>query len=110
LNLLLILISSVSFLGYGSACFFSPYLKCEFERYGFASKRTLVGTLQLLASLGLILGFWKPVLGSAASFGLTLMMLLAILVRIRIKDSFLQTLPALFYLLLNLYLLLQGFR
>jgi hypothetical protein len=37
------------------------------------------------------------------------MMLLAVGVRFQIKDSLLQTLPALFYLVLNTYLMLAGF-
>ncbi len=38
-----------------------------------------------------------------------LMMLGAVRVRIKIKDSLLQTIPALFYLVLNTYLCLAAF-
>jgi hypothetical protein len=38
-----------------------------------------------------------------------MMMLVAVVVRIQIKDSMLQTIPALLYLVLNTYLLLAGF-
>jgi hypothetical protein len=48
-------------------------------------------------------------MGQLAAGGLTLMMLVAIIVRIQIKDTLLQTLPALFYLALNTYLCLAGF-
>jgi hypothetical protein len=44
-----------------------------------------------------------------AAGGLALMMLVAVVVRIQIKDSVLQTIPALFYLVLNTYLCLAGF-
>ena len=45
----------------------------------------------------------KPVVSVA------LMMLVAIIVRIQIKDTLLQTIPALFYLAINTYLCLAGF-
>jgi hypothetical protein len=51
----------------------------------------------------------QPWLGQLAAGGLALMMLIAVIVRIQIKDTILQTLPALFYLALNAYLCLAGF-
>jgi hypothetical protein len=48
-------------------------------------------------------------MGQAAAGGLALMMLIAVIVRIQIRDSLLQTIPALFYLALNAYLCLAGF-
>ena len=42
-------------------------------------------------------------MGQAAAGGLALMMLVAVIVRIQIKDTLLQTIPALFYLTLNIY-------
>jgi len=104
LNLSLILFASLSFLGYGIACFFSAYMKQEFERYHLGSQRMLVGSLQVAASLGLVAGLSQPWMGRSAAAGLALMMLVAVGVRIRIKDSLLQTIPALFYLLLSAYL------
>ena len=109
LNLYLILFSSLSFLGYGVACFFSAYMKREFERYRIGSQRILVGALQVAASLGLLAGLSHPWMGRSAAVGLALMMLVAVGVRIRIKDSLAQTIPALFYLLLNAYLCWMAF-
>ncbi|MEI8283677.1 MAG: DoxX family protein [bacterium] len=94
---------------YGSACFFSPYMKGEFTRWGFGAQRALVGGLQLCAVVGLLAGFEQPLLGRAASVGLALMMLVAVGVRIRIKDSIMQTIPALLYLVLQVYLSLAAF-
>lgn len=105
----LILFSALSFLGYGTACFFSSHMKKEFLRYRLASQRLLVGTLQWFAGIGLLAGMTQPWMGQLAAGGLTLMMLVAIIVRIQIKDTLLQTLPALFYLALNTYLCLAGF-
>lgn len=109
MNVALILCSAISFLGYGSACFFSDSLKREFERYGFGSQRALIGGLQLCAALGLLAGLSQPWLGRAAAAGLALMMLVAVGVRIRIKDTLLQATPALFYLALNAYLCVAAF-
>lgn len=104
----LILFSAGSFLAYGLGCFFSAYLQGEFRRYQLGAQCRLVGILQCLAALGLIAGFWLPWLGQAAAAGLVLMMLVALGVRIRIRDRFVQTLPALGYLALNAYLCVSG--
>lgn len=104
LNFCLILFSAVSFLGYGGACFVSPHIKQEFDRYRLGSHRTLVGGLQLCAVIGLLAGLSQPWMGRAAAAGLALMMLVAVGVRIKIKDSLLRTIPAIFYLALNAYL------
>ena len=109
LNSVLILFSALSFLGYGAACFLSLYMKREFERYRLASHRTLIGGLQLCAAVGLLAGLSQPWMGRAASAGLALMMLVAVGVRIKIKDTPLQTVPALIYLVLNAYLSLAAF-
>ena len=109
MNVALILCSAISFLGYGAACFLSDSLKREFARYGFGSQRALIGGLQFCAALGLLAGLGQPWLGRAAAAGLALMMLVAVGVRIKIKVTFLQTTPALFYLVLNAYLCLAAF-
>ncbi len=109
LNSVLILFSALSFLGYGSASLVSPYMKREFERYRLGSQRTLVGGLQVLAAIGLLGGLGEPWMRRAAAAGLALMMLVAVGVRIKIKDTLPQTIPALGYLALNAYLGLAAF-
>ena len=84
-------------------------MKEQFVRYRLGPQRLLVGTLQCGAGLGLLAGLVQPWLGQAAAGGLALMMLLAVGVRFQIQDNLLQTLPALFYLVLNAYLMLAGF-
>jgi hypothetical protein len=81
----------------------------EFARYGLRSQRYLVGALQWLAGAGLLGGLLEPGIGRAAAAGLSLMMLVAVGVRFRIKDTLIQTMPALLYLALNVYLSLAGF-
>lgn len=84
-------------------------MKQEFLRYRLASQRIRVGALQGFAGVGLLAGMSQPWIGQAAAGGLALMMLVAVIVRIHIKDTMLQTIPALFYLAINTYLCLAGF-
>ncbi|MEI6713171.1 MAG: DoxX family protein [Verrucomicrobiota bacterium] len=107
--MVLIFFSGLSFLVYGLGCFFSVRLKREFVRYGLESYCLWVGALQVSAALGLLAGLNQPWIGRLAAAGLAGMMLGAVGVRIKIRDSFLQTLPALVYFLLNGYLFLRGF-
>jgi hypothetical protein len=110
LNNALLFFNALSFIGYGAACFLSSRMKREFVRYRLGPQRVWVGLLQWGAGIGLLWGMWVPWLGQAAAGGLALMMLLAVGVRVRIGDSVLQTIPALFYLMLNAYLWRVGFE
>ena len=109
LNNAITLFSALSFLAYGTGCFVSRHLEKEFVRFGLASLRQLIGLLQICGSLGLLAGFRYPLLGQAAAASLALMMLLAILVRIKIRDGFLKTTPAILYCLANGYLALFAY-
>lgn len=105
----LILFSALSFLIYGTGCFASRHLRDEFVRYGFSRERPLIGFLQICGALGLVAGLWFPWLGMGGAAGLALMMLAAILVRIKIRDSLVKTTPAIFYFLLNANLAIFAF-
>ncbi len=109
LNNAILLFSALSFLAYGTGCFTSRHLQREFVRFGLSSLRNFIGLLQIGGALGLLAGFWVPLLGQAAAGGLALMMFLAILVRIKIRDGIIRTLPAILYFLLNGYLLLFAY-
>ena len=84
-------------------------MRQEFLRYRLGSQRVQVGILQWCAGIGLLAGMSQPWMGQAAAGGLAMMMMVAVVVRIQIKDTLLQTIPALFYLVLNAYLCLAGF-
>lgn len=77
----------------------------EFKRFGLSEvQRKLTGIFQLLGSVGLMAGFFISWLGIASALGLTIMMLVAFAVRIKIKDSLTQTAPSLVFLLLNAWI------
>lgn len=105
----LILFSALSFLGYGATCIGSAHMKREFQRYGLKRQRVWVGSLQLLAALGQLIGFSQPWIGLSASIGLAAMMMVGVLVRLRIKDRLVMLFPAFFYLVLNAYLSVSAF-
>lgn len=97
-------LTGLSFLAYGGSCLFARRMRTEFERYGLARFRALTGLLEVAGALGLLIGLAVPVIGFLAACGLALLMLLGIGVRLRIRDTALQTLPAVLYLLLTVYL------
>ena len=98
-------LSAVAFLFYGVVCLSTSRMKVEFERYGLARYRHLVGALECLGALGLLVGYFnRPVLVVAAA-GLALTMLMGIATRIRIGDSLVQTVPAIVLLIMNAFVL-----
>lgn len=74
----------------------------EFNRFGLSNpQRVITGSLQILGAAGLLTGFLFPLIGLLASGGLAVMMLVAFIVRIKIKDGFLESAPSLIFLALN---------
>ena len=103
-----ILISSLSFFGYGVSYFTSTHMKDEFKRFGLEKLGLLTIVLELLGAIGLIVGLkFNPIL-VIASLGLALLMLIGLIVRIRLKDNILISLPAFFYMSLNTYIFLTS--
>ena len=93
-----------SFCLYGFRCALTAHMATEFARYGIPQFRVLTGILQLVAAFGLLVGFFYPWIGALAAGGLSLQMACGLIVRIRIKDSIIQCVPAMFYLLLCAWL------
>ncbi|KRP29130.1 DoxX family protein [Polaribacter sp.] len=104
-----VFVSSISFLGYGISYFKGPHMKSEFKRFQLEKLGLLTIILQLIGALGLLLGFWfyTPLLLISAA-GLSLMMLLGLVIRFKLKDSLWVSLPALFFMLLNAYIFWIG--
>ncbi|RMB59439.1 hypothetical protein EAX61_07580 [Dokdonia sinensis] len=100
--LVLILFSSVSFLFFGIGCFIDPRMKAEFIRYNLDKHRPLVGALQVAGAVALLIGyFYIPLLAFIGAVGLSVLMLFGFGVRLKIKDTPLQSSPSLIYCILN---------
>jgi len=95
------LFSSLSFLYYTVAYFTSPHMKSEFERFELKELGIFIIILELLGALGLLAGlFYQPLL-LLSSGGLALLMFLGLMTRLKYRDSFRVSAPAIFYMLLN---------
>ncbi|MFD2587877.1 DoxX family protein [Croceitalea marina] len=103
---LLIGFSALSFLGFGVSCLTTSYMVNEFRRYGLSKFRILNGYIQIVASLALLAGFYHRSWAIVASAGLVVLMVLGFAVRMKIRDGIMKSLPALFYLVLNLIILI----
>ena len=99
------IISAVGFLGYGVGCLTTQRMREEFLRYRMPRLRVFTGSLQIMAGIGLLVGFQHPVIAFLASLGLSVMMVVALGVRVRIKDPISGFLQALICLILNLFVL-----
>ena len=73
----------------------------EYKRWGYKTSRKTIASLQFLGGFGLLIGLHFSFLLTIASALLTLMMIIAIYVRIRIKDHIINALPAILYAILN---------
>ena len=105
----IIYFSALSFLFYGVNSFYSKRLISEYERWGYNKQRIIISVLQILASFGIIIGtYFFPFLLSIVSFSLTIMMLVAVFARIKIKDSIANTIPAIFYVIINSIIFYQS--
>ena len=105
---ILIAISAAAFLFYGLACLFSAKLVAEFERYGLARWRVVVGSLEVAGALGLIAGWWFPLLQTAAAAGLFALMICGLWARWRIRDPWYAMLPAFVLAVMNLAIVLRA--
>jgi hypothetical protein len=106
MNLLnvLILNSSLFFMGYGIAYFKSPQMKSEFKRFGLAKAGTLTAVLELLGAVGLLAGLKFHLILMISAGGLAILMFLGVAIRIKAKDGFWRTLPALLFMILNAFI------
>ena len=98
---ILILFSSISFVIYSLNSIFSKRMILEFSRWGVGNLRIFVAYFQMFGGIGLLLGMYNIWLLCLASFLLILMMISAVIIRIRVKDSILMILPAIIYALVN---------
>jgi hypothetical protein len=99
---ILIYFSAISFIFYSINSLYSKRLISEFDRWGYGKFRILIASFQLLAGIGFIIGLYFSFLISIVSFLLSVMMIVAIFVRIKVKDDVIEIFPAIFYASLNL--------
>lgn len=102
------IISASAFIFYGFLILVSNHMVQEFRRYQLTRYRTFTGWLELAGGMGQLAGLIHPSLLIASSLGLALLMLLGTVVRIRTKDPWPQTLPAIGLFLLNLCIALSA--
>jgi len=99
-----------SHLIYGILTLLHPFYISEFTRYGFSTMRILIGLVQLICGAGLLYGMGKFKISLISAAILSIMMVGALGTRINIQDSLIQSLPALFYLLLNSYIFIKSLK
>ncbi len=104
--LISILISGISFIIYGILLLNSSEMQNEFKRFGLEKFTKLTGLLELLGGIGMLIGLKYDIILLISSGGLTLLMLLGLGVRIKLRDSFWLSFPSFFFMALNLFIFL----
>jgi len=80
-------------------------MKQEFLRFKLSeTQRKITGFLQIIAGFALLFSFISPLVGVIATAGLTIQMLLGFMVRLKIKDSIMLSLPSFVLMIFNGYL------
>lgn len=102
-----ILFSGISHFIYGVLTFSLPFYKAEFVRYGFDQFRELIGGAQILFGICLLIGLYSYKLRLFSSFTLALLMAGAFATRVHIGDGFLESMPSVFYLIINLFIFMK---
>ena len=106
-------LSVVLFLSYGVSCLFMGAMVEEFARYGLARFRRLVGLLEVLGALGLLGSLMIPLLVFPSTAGLAILMALGVITRVRVRDPWIEAIPASVLMVINLFLFgaaLEGVR
>ena len=83
----LALVSGLSFLSYGYGILFRSESTGDFERYGLPAVRRFVGVMEVFGGAAVIIGLAIAPLGALAAAGLTTLMVLGLIVRLRIHDA-----------------------
>ena len=85
-------------------------MKEEFAAYGLSeSTMYIIGALKVLSALGLIVSIWVPMLTLPSAGLMAILMVGAILMHVKIKDSPKQSMPAAIFLLLSLFIISQSY-
>jgi len=99
---MLIYFSGIAFLFFGITCLFTPRMRAEFIRFGLTKmQRQITGVLQIIGSIALLLFTYHLKIAAVAAAGLSILMLLGFITRMRIKDSVYESSPAFIFMVLN---------
>jgi hypothetical protein len=79
----------------------------EFKHYGLSRFRKLTGALELLGGAGLFVGVYFPFIRIFSALGLTVLMLMGSIVRLKVKDRILLIMPAFVLMIVNFYLFIH---
>ena len=102
--------SAALFLVYGVLCLASLSMVADFSRFGLDSLRLPTGFLEVSGGAGLLVGLRWHLALVLASAGLALLMLIAFCVRLRMRDSFAESLPSALLMLVNLYIFTKSLQ
>lgn len=100
-------LTAAAFLYYGVLCLVSPAMSAEFERYGLPRLRVLTALLEIAGALGLLFAPNTRWMALAAT-GLCVLMIGALIVRVRIDDPWHAMLPAGVLLLVNAWIAVKA--
>jgi uncharacterized membrane protein YphA (DoxX/SURF4 family) len=101
-------VSILLFLYYGLICLFAEGMIEEFHHFGIPQFRRLTGVLETLGAIGLACGYAFPFLVAPSAGGLALLMLLGIAVRVKVRDTLVDILPAGFLLVITAFIAVQA--
>jgi hypothetical protein len=105
MQVILIIVTGITFILYGLLCLLTDHMRTEFTRYGLAPFRQLTGMLELLGGTGLLFGLYYAPLLILSAAGLALLMFLGVMVRVKMKDAWIEILPAFILMVINLQIL-----
>lgn len=105
INYIIIVFTAVSFIVYGINSFVSKKMISEFQRWKLEKYRKAIGICQFSCGTGILLGLKFKLILIVSSIILIAMMLVAVLVRIKIKDNISEIIPAIAYLVLGVLIL-----
>ena len=106
--LTIVLFTGTSFVAYGINSFISKRMKSEFERWNLKKERKAIASCQLIGGATLLFGLESNIMLLLSSSFLGVMMLVAIGVRIKVRDNISDILPAFAYLVLSAIILYEA--
>ena len=85
-------------------------MKNEFKRFNLEKLGLLTIILELLGATGLLIGLKFNLILTISSLGIGLLMLCGLIVRIKLRDNIWISLPAGFFMILNLYIFFKSIK